>query len=222
MAADSSAVPPELARELRALLRNAGVRGLAASTLVERFGADDGRRLLEALITRGAIEATAEEGHHRITPAGRFYATGRGAALFTRKAADKALEGFLRRCHDLARAPGSLCVPTRVVLLGDMLGESPQVSGVDLALTLRFTPVAEERLRTFDPSQRKPLMLGLRAYGDVDGWQTAATTAACLYLRARSPILDVSRRIASLAVDVPHRLVFDAREARPSLVPPRR
>lgn len=218
----SSIVPKERARELRALLRNAGIRGLASFTLVQRFGPVEGPRVLAGLVAIGVIDAAGDDGHHRITEAGRLYATGRGSARFTRKAGEKALQAFLERCHVLLRAPGSLCVPSRVVLVGDMLDHAPQISGVDLALSLAFTRAAEQRMGAFDPARRKPLLLGTRAYGDVEAWQAAAINAACLYLRARSPILDVSRRIATLAADVPHRLVFEAHGVRPTLPPSRR
>ncbi len=195
---------------------------MAAHTLVERLGPEEGARVLEGLIALGMVDAAGDEGHHRITAAGRLYASGRGAARFTRKAGEKALQGFLKRCHELSRAPESLCVPSRVVLLGDMLDERPQISGVDLALTLAFTAAAEERIATFDPLRRKPLLLGTRAYADVEAWRAAAINAACVYLRARSPILDVSRRIVWLAADVPQRLVFDAQGLRKSFPPSRR
>ena len=64
------------------------------------------------------------------------------------------------------------------------------------------------------------LVLGGRVFHDVDAWQRAAETAARTFLRARSPILDISRDSHPLASGIPHHVVFDAKVKRS--VPPAR
>ena len=102
-----------------------------------------------------------------------------------------------------------------------MLGETAQVSGVALALAFSLTPFAHEQIHAFEAGRADGLRLGGRRFRDVREWQASAERAARLFLKARSPVLDVSRDVAGLAAGVPHRVLLD-RSTRRSVPPSRR
>ena len=177
--------------EVRAFLRKHSDFGFVESVVLKAFGRDDGARLLQTLLGDGYVELQ-EQPHGR-----RYYLTLKAGALanasatkpFTRKAAEKALAGFVQRCHQVRKRDEFVFKVGTAWLFGSMLTGKPKVGDVDVAVRLVDK-------HPYDPN-RGSILLEKAREAERQGrqfsshWERLTYAHQCVYryLKSRSRIL---------------------------------
>ena len=168
-------------------------------------------RLLDDLQELGLVEFYRRSGEYDfygLTSTGRRIGLATLAKPLRRETAEKKLEEFLARVHQVNADDYFVYQVERVVLFGSMLTNAARPSDIDLSIKLCCRFDGQEHEDRFDARIREALGGGRRFSGILSevGWPY---TEVLLFLKSRSRALSLHDYDATAFEDTEHRVIFE-------------
>ncbi len=147
-----------------------------------------------------AALANAKIPVYEISTRGQALANASAAKPITRKTADRLLQGFIERVHDLNSRPEYLFRVESVALFGSMLSDTDRLGDVDLAIELQSKAADEMEFRNWSQSRRSAARTKGKRFASTFESAAWPTLEIYLYLKSgsRSLSLHEFRELAAL------------------------
>ena len=181
---------------VRSVLRYAGREGVSLDSMIGRLGpAAPG--VLQELIARGLVGATAVQGRHPHTLRGKEWTALPPEKIYHLASAQRVAKGLLIRIEAIHGCRDALFTPERAMMFGEILTGAPLLRSVDVGIDLVRGYNALERASAGAEEESR----SNRRRTTAAEWLAARERGVWAFLGARSPVL----RLLPLAGDAwPH------------------